>query len=137
MISDRKRIYQLDLIRVIACLMVVLMHSPLPSENANGSFLGIISYATAPCICLFFMVSGALLLPVKGSTSSFLKRRLGKIIGPTLVWSLIYIGYNHYQGTDHSWGGGNIVSTILRTRSWCDVVYVHLNWIIPDCSYSE
>lgn len=102
MTSARKRIYQLDLIRVIACLMVVLMHSPLPSGNANGSFLGIISYATAPCIGLFFMVSGALLLPVKESTSSFLKRRLGKIIGPTLFWSLIYIGYNHFQGTDHS-----------------------------------
>lgn len=99
----KKRNYPLDLIRVIACLMVVLMHSPMPSENANGIFLSLLSYMTAPCIGLFFMVSGALLLPVKEETGSFLKRRLGKILGPTLVWSLIYIGYNHYQGTDHSW----------------------------------
>lgn len=99
----RKRNYPLDLIRVIACLMVVLMHSPMPSEKASGLFLGLLSYATAPCIGLFLMVSGALLLPVKEETGTFLKRRLGKILGPTLVWSLIYIGYNHYQGTDHSW----------------------------------
>lgn len=99
----KKRNYPLDLIRVIACLMVVLMHSPMPSENANGIFLSLLSYMTAPCIGLFFMVSGALLLPVKEETGTFLKRRLEKILGPTLVWSLIYIGYNHYQGTDHSW----------------------------------
>lgn len=99
----KKRNYPLDLIRVIACLMVVLMLSPMPSENANGIFLSLLSYMTAPCIGLFFMVSGVLLLPVKEETGTFLKRRLGKILGPTLVWSLIYIGYNHYQGTDHSW----------------------------------
>lgn len=59
----KKRNYPLDLIRVIACLMVVLMHSPMPSENANGIFLSLLSYMTAPCIGLFLMVSGALLLP--------------------------------------------------------------------------
>lgn len=99
----KKRNYQLDLIRVIACLMVVIMHSPLPTDKSNAIILNTLSYATAPCIGLFFMVSGALLLPVKEETGTFLKRRLGKILGPTLVWSLIYIGYNHYQGTDHSW----------------------------------
>lgn len=85
----RKRNYPLDLVRVTACLMVVLMHSPMPSENANGIFLSLLSYMTAPCIGLFLMVSGALLLPVKEGTGSFLRRRLGKILGPTLVWSLI------------------------------------------------
>lgn len=99
----KQRNFQLDLIRVIACLMVIMMHSPLPSGKASGSLLGLLSYATAPCIGLFFMVSGALLLPVKEKTASFLKRRLGKILGPTLFWSIIYIGYNHYQGTDHIW----------------------------------
>lgn len=97
----KQRNYSLDLIRIIACLMIIMTHSPLPSGNASGFFLGLLSYATAPCIGLFFMVSGALLLPVKEETDSFLKRRLGKILGPTLFWSIIYIGYNHSQGTDH------------------------------------
>ena len=99
----KKRNYQLDLIRVIACLMVVIMHSPLPTDKSNTIFLNILNYSTAPCIGLFFMVSGALLLPVKEGTMSFLKRRLSKIVSPTLFWSLIYIGYNHYQGTNHTW----------------------------------
>lgn len=59
-----KRCYELDIIRVLACLMVVAMHSPMPGEQANGTFLASLSYLTAPCIGLFFMVSGALLLPV-------------------------------------------------------------------------
>ncbi|WP_279162877.1 hypothetical protein [Muribaculum intestinale] len=32
----------LDIIRLLACFMVVLMHSPLPSDNANGPYLAII-----------------------------------------------------------------------------------------------
>lgn len=56
----RQRDTSLDLIRIIACTMVVLMHSPMPTENANGLLLSSLSYFTAPCIGLFFMVSGAL-----------------------------------------------------------------------------
>ena len=69
----------LDIIRLLACFMVVLMHSPMPLVNANGPFLAAMSYFMAPCIGLFFMVSGALLLPVKTDYFTFLRRRFGKI----------------------------------------------------------
>lgn len=60
----KQRDITLDMLRIIACMMVVLMHSPIPSSNnANGLLLSSVSYFTAPCIGLFFMVSGALLLP--------------------------------------------------------------------------
>lgn len=59
----KQRDLSLDLIRIMACVMVVLMHSPIPTENANGVLLSSLSYFTTPCIGLFFMVSGALLLP--------------------------------------------------------------------------
>ncbi len=86
----------LDIIRVTACLMVVLMHSPLPSANANGPFLSALSYLTAPCIGLFFMVSGALLMPVKDDCFTFLRRRLSKIIVPTMAWTAIYLALKIY-----------------------------------------
>lgn len=35
----RNRIYELDLVRVLACLMVICMHAPYPKEEANGLFL--------------------------------------------------------------------------------------------------
>lgn len=76
--------------------MVVLMHSPMPSNSAPGLFLSTLSYLTAPCIGLFFMVSGALLLPVRSGLFSFLKKRFGKIIFPTLFWTAVYIAVNLY-----------------------------------------
>lgn len=92
----KDRDLSLDIIRIVACFLVVLMHSPLPSANANGPFLAMLSYFTAPCIGLFFMVSGALLLPVKMDYFTFLKRRLGKVVIPTLVWTAIYLFLNIY-----------------------------------------
>lgn len=83
-----------DLLRLLACLMVIAMHRPLPdSAEGNGLFLSTLSYLTAPCIGLFFMVS-ALLLPVRTGASISLKRRFGKILFPTLFWSLFYLGCN-------------------------------------------
>lgn len=86
------RNYALDILRIVACLMVVTMHAPLPGNESNGLFLAALSYLTAPGIGLFFMISGVLLLPVKTDTSTFLKRRLSKIALPTLVWSVIFLG---------------------------------------------
>ena len=47
----------LDILRVIAMMMIVLMHSTMP-RSASGIVLAVISYLTSPGIGLFFMVSG-------------------------------------------------------------------------------
>ncbi len=93
----KERDLSLDIIRIVACCLVVLMHSPMPSAHANGVFLAGISYFTAPGIGLFFMVSGALLLPVKTDYFPFLKRRLSRVVIPTLVWTGIYLALNIYN----------------------------------------
>lgn len=93
---EKPRLYYIDNLRVLACFLVVLMHSPIPSENANGPFLTALSYFTAPCIGLFFMVSGSLLLPVKTDSFAFLKRRLTKVVVPLLVWTAVYVALKLY-----------------------------------------
>lgn len=94
----KQRIVYLDIIRIIACLMVIIMHAPMPSENisAYGPLLVLLSYVTAPCVPLFFMVSGALLLPCKDDivAGGYLKKRIGKILGPTVCFSVFYIVLN-------------------------------------------
>ncbi len=85
------RIFYLDIVRLLACCMVVLMHSPMPTSQENSLLALGIGYVTAPCIGLFFMVSGALLLPVREDAKVFLRKRLGKVLFPTLIWSLFYI----------------------------------------------
>lgn len=59
----KQRDLSLDVIRILACLMVVLVHSPLPAKEAHSALLAGISLLAMPCNALFFMVSGALLLP--------------------------------------------------------------------------
>lgn len=97
---SNQRDIKLDIIRIVACLMVITMHAPIPNENAIGIFNVALSYYTAPCIGLFFMVSGALLLPIKGNGIDFLKRRFTKIAGPTVFWSIFYIACKYFfEGT--------------------------------------
>ena len=86
----KDRDYRLDLLRVIAISMIVLMHSPMP-DSAPGFVLTGISYFTAPGIGLFFMISGALLLNNDLSTKAFLKRRFSKVLFPTLFWTFFYL----------------------------------------------
>ena len=99
----KQRNYSLDIMRVLACLMIISMHSPIPSENANGLFLSSLSYFTAPGLCLFFVISGALLLPVKTDTKSFLIKRLGKVVVPTICFTLLYLMLKTASGEEVDW----------------------------------
>ena len=94
--TQSSRIYYLDVIRVLACLMVVMMHAPVPGGGLSGSVIVPISMATAPCIGLFYMVSGALLLPTKERGIVFVKKRLGKVVWPILFWTLVAIVINGF-----------------------------------------
>ena len=95
MVRQTQRNIALDVIRVLACTMVVVMHSPMPGIGTPGFVLSAISYITAPCIGLFFMVSGALLLPRRANdslgfdTKAFLTKRFSKILYPTIFWTII------------------------------------------------
>lgn len=39
---------------------------------------------------LFVMLTGALLLPVRGEASVFYKKRIGRVLWPFLIWSVLY-----------------------------------------------
>lgn len=92
-----ERIFHFDIIRTVACLMVIIMHAPMPSDRIIGVFTWGITYLTMPCIGLFFALSGALLLSVKNTpldSVNFVKKRGGRFILPVLLWSLIYLFVN-------------------------------------------
>lgn len=89
--ENKKRILYLDIIRIIACVMVIVQHSPMPDLGTNSILLSSTSFLTYPCIGLFFMVSGSLLLPVRQSSVDFYKKRVTKIVFPTIIWMFIYL----------------------------------------------
>ena len=106
----KSRIFYLDIIRILACVMIVAMHAPIPNTGLSSFILSADSLLTAPGIGLFVMVSGALLLPINMTTSMFLKKRIGKIVFPTLFWTLFYLLVSGY---DYGFEGINILRVLL------------------------
>lgn len=51
--------------------------------SAYGSFL-------RPCVPLFVMMTGFLLLPVRQEASAFYKRRIPRVLFPFLLWSVLF-----------------------------------------------
>lgn len=92
----------LDLVRIMACVMVVMMHATVPpsGETEGGNTLNaIVTYLMSPCNGLFFMVSGALLIKSGAiAYGRFIKKRLNRILPPLISWSLIYIVIKYYSG---------------------------------------
>jgi len=113
----KQRILYLDLIRILACVMIIGMHAPIPNTGISSYVLSTDSFLTAPGIGLFIMVSGALLLPVNIPTGQFLKKRFGKIAWPTLFWTLFYYIVAPYTDTvDRESGLGSFLSIPFSTQ---------------------
>lgn len=83
-----------DLLRVIACFLVVLSHCCDPFvarfDADRGEFLvGVFSGSLfRSCVPLFVMMTGVLLLPVNEGMAEFYKKRIGRIISPLVFWSV-------------------------------------------------
>lgn len=97
---NKSHIVWLDVVRFIAMFTVVCCHCTDPFNfypgeppanidtikfwgAAYGAFL-------RPCVPLFVMITGALLLPVRGEASVFYKKRISRVFWPFLIWSVLY-----------------------------------------------
>ena len=95
--ANTERNIGLDMVRIIACFLVVLYHVPqytaavyefhdIGSRALNTSMF----YVGRCAVPLFFILSGYLLLPIKAGTSYFFKKRLTRIVVPAILWFLIF-----------------------------------------------
>lgn len=99
-IPNKEHVVWMDVVRLAAMFMVVCCHCTDPFNFYPGEppanidqikFLGAAYGAfLRPCVPLFVMLTGALLLPVGGSTSIFYKKRIGRVFWPFLIWSVLY-----------------------------------------------
>ncbi len=91
----QRRIPYLDILRVIACLLVILIHTPIRQYEAyynTPSIANAIYTVMVAVNCnLFFMITGALLLPVRMTGKRFLRRRLRVVLFPLVVWTVVYL----------------------------------------------
>lgn len=97
-VSNQTRIGWVDVLRVLACFLVVLSHAcdafVGQFDNDRVAFLtgtGIGSLVR-PCVPLFVMMTGVLLLPIckrDESLNAFYSHRLGRMVWPIVFWSLM------------------------------------------------
>ncbi len=119
-----------DLIRVVATVLVVMIHvsgqitniwGQVPNSdwfiaNIYGGFARI-------CVALFFMISGYLLLPRSESLTTFYRKRLPKVVIPWVAWSLIYLGW--FCGNHHGTCTPPVIQDLLLVQG----TYYHL-WFL-------
>lgn len=95
-LRERETIGWIDFLRVFAAVLVVFSHNCdsfiAAFDTDYSSFLTgtLLGSLTRPCVPLFVMMTGVLLLPVKPTVSlgAFYKKRIGRLIKPLIFWSL-------------------------------------------------
>ena len=100
-----KDIPWIHLLRGIACLMVVCLHCQTaanfyPLDEGTRHFDSVVSLVTKPCVPLFFMITGYLILPYKygNDIMSFYKKRIPRVFFPLIVWGIIYATLPYFLG---------------------------------------
>jgi surface polysaccharide O-acyltransferase-like enzyme len=124
-------------LRLIALYAVIILHSTAPllmqygkvplSDWLMADFLNAIVRFAVP---VFIMITGALLLNREYETSSFLKKRLGRVVIPFFFWSLVYIGYSWYNEeftfSNNAWANVKLVLHFLKNGSSYHLWYVYM-----------
>ena len=97
--QKKQHIVWLDVVRFIAMFTVVCCHCTDPFNFYPGTapnigeiklWGAIYGSVLRPCVPLFVMITGALLLPVRGDASTFYKKRIPRVFYPFLIWSVLY-----------------------------------------------
>lgn len=97
---DKNRVVFLDYLRVIACFMVMIIHSCEPfylgglgtyiKNSSDALWVTLIDSAFRAAVPLFVITSSYLLFPLKQDAASFFKKRFIRVAVPLIVWSLLY-----------------------------------------------
>ena len=103
----QSRNHGLDLLRVLACYMVLQVHAGEFYYIADGGLVAAGGEPVWACwlnsLCrtavpLFVMLSGFFLLPVRERTRDFFARRFVRVVVPFLVWCVLYAIYQFLAG---------------------------------------
>lgn len=105
------RVVFLDYLRVIACFMVILVHSIEPFYlGEGGTLIGnasdalwvtILDSALRASVPLFVLASSYLLFPLKYDTSVFFKKRMTRVLIPLCIWAVLYAVVPMYGAGSH------------------------------------
>ncbi len=97
---DTKREVWLDWMRVIACLLVMVVHATEPFylggegsrvlTRSDAFWVSFFEMVSRACVPLFVVASSYLQFPLHYSTGQFFKRRAARILIPFALWTVVY-----------------------------------------------
>ncbi|MEE3427347.1 MAG: acyltransferase family protein [Ruminococcus sp.] len=133
-LKNNKRLIHFDLMRIIACFFVIVIHVGIFDQGKNisnqsveavfANFYGIISRWAVPC---FFMLSGLMFLDKNKEIP--LKKLYGKYIlrlaVAYLVWSCIYALYNSFYDA-----GATLYEKFKYFLSYCISGEIHTWYVL-------
>lgn len=100
---SQERVVWIDWMRVLACFMVMVVHSTEPfylggegaliASKADAFWASFFDSVVRCCVPLFIIASSFLQFPLHYSTGEFIKRRAVRILIPFIVWSIFYALY--------------------------------------------
>lgn len=103
LMEPQERIVWLDWMRIMACFMVIVVHSTEPFylggegsqilSASNAYWAAFFDSVVRCCVPLFVIASSYLLFPLKQSVGVFVRRRAVRILVPFVLWSLFYAFY--------------------------------------------
>ena len=126
---ENKRIAWLDVVRLFAFILLFGCHAadPFNAAATYGASLGetIDPQLTVwgarwgafvrPCVPLFVMLTGALVLPIRSAMEAFYKKRIPRVLFPFIIWSVIYYMTPWFIGVM-----GFDKSAVLALFCWAD-----------------
>jgi len=104
--TQPKRHYGLDILRVLACYMVIQVHSGefyyignvgQTLNTTDAHWVGWYNSLCRTCVPLFVMVSGYFLFPVN-DINIFFKKRMSRVAIPFMIWCALYAVYFYFTG---------------------------------------
>jgi len=115
-------------VKAVAIVMVVILHVAAPYLYQLGKIsieewdvANIYDSFVRPCVPLFFMSSGFLLLRKSEPVSDFFAKRINRVLWPLAFWSVIYALWKvYFQGVDYSdfGSGGKFLISPVSYHLW-------------------
>lgn len=128
------RLATLDFIRAYAIILVVMVHAsgpPLYAYNTvpRGQWWAANLYDSfaRPCVPLFLMVSGFLLLDSSKDESlgTFFKKRLSKVLVPYLFWAAFYMTWRWGFHREH-FNAGKVVRELFGGTAYYHLTFMNV-----------
>lgn len=121
---NTNRIIFLDYLRVIACFMVMVVHSCEPFylggegtlilSQGDAMWVTLVDSAFRASVPLFVLASSYLLFPLRGEVSVFFRKRVRRVVVPFVFWSIMYAVIPLYGEVYEFYKAGDILSNLQQ-----------------------